>query len=151
MQIVRCLLTQLLIVELSYLAFYQGLAACSVQLVFLIYTLLCNPFIMPWAVCVYITEFLLAAQIAILTVITYVPESERLKYTFILIALNYAQMAVFGVFCLGSIMKMVYDAIVECRNKNRVYAEEVSESSHVSHGSDADNQKQIDDSLEMKQ
>lgn len=123
MLILRCLLIQLLIVVLSFMAFYQGIVTCGVQLVFLIYTLLCNPFAIPWSICSYLTEFLLTAQVAILTVISYVPESDRLKYTFILIALNYAQMCVFGLFCLGTVMRMVYDAIVECRNKNRVYAE----------------------------
>jgi hypothetical protein len=48
-------------------------------------------------------------------------------------------MAIFGVFCLSSVMRMIYNAIVECRNQSKIYAEEVSE-----HSSDADLQKQID-------
>lgn len=139
--ILRCLLMQLVIVVLSFLAFYQAIITCAVQLLFLVYTLLCNPFSAPWSICGYLTEAILTAQIAILTVISYVPEEDRLKFTFVLIGLNYAQMAVFGLFCLSAVMKMVYKAIVDCRNQNKVYAEEISEQSH---SSDADNQKQID-------
>jgi hypothetical protein len=137
--ILRCILLQVLIVVLSFNPFYQTCSTCGIQFVFLIYTILCNPYVPPWSICVYLTELVLTAQIAILTVISYVAESERLEYTFILIGLNYAQMAIFGVFCLSSVMRMIYNAIVECRNQSKIYAEEVSE-----HSSDADLQKQID-------
>jgi len=130
--ILRCSLMQILIVVLSFMAFYQAIVTCGVQLAFFIYTLMCNPFGVPWSICAYITELLLTAQVAILTVISYVPEEDRLKYTFILMVLNYTQMGVFGLFCLGTVMKMVYKAIVECRAKNRVYSEEVFEQSNNS-------------------
>jgi hypothetical protein len=130
--ILRNLLLQICIVAASSNPFLQSTISGSLQALFLFYTFLCNPFELPYSILVYLTETLLACQLAVMSVMCYMGEDERLRYALILLALNYAQMAVFGVFCLAGALRFAYEMVKQCREKNKVVPEVVSEDENVS-------------------
>lgn len=130
--IARNTLLQLAIVAASESPFIQAAVSAGVEAIFLLYTFLCNPFEFPYSICVYLTEILLACQLTIMTVMCYMPESDRLRYALIMLALNYSQMAVFGIFCLAGAFRYVHQLIRDCRNRNKVIPEVISENSQHS-------------------
>jgi hypothetical protein len=80
----------------------------SIQAVFLLYTLIANPFQGAYRIILFVSELLFTCQLVIMVLFTKTPENNRINLSLALLGVFYGQIGVFGIYCFFHTLKILW-------------------------------------------